>query len=82
MLNYKGYTGQVGYDDDIRIFHGEVLDTRDVITFQGRCVEELVSITHLHKKTDTARKPPDPWKSAFNFFQNGGFDNEQKYFTA
>jgi len=41
MLKYKGYTGQVGYDDDIRIFHGEVLDTRDVITFQGRSVEEI-----------------------------------------
>lgn len=41
MLNYKGYTGQVSYDDEARIFHGEVLDTRDVITFQGRSVEEI-----------------------------------------
>lgn len=41
MLNYKGYTGQVSYDDEVRIFHGEVLDTRDVITFQGKSVEEL-----------------------------------------
>jgi predicted HicB family RNase H-like nuclease len=41
MLNYKGYTGQVSYDDEVRIFHGEVLDTRDVITFQGRSVEEI-----------------------------------------
>ncbi len=41
MLNYKGYTGQVVYDDEVRIFHGEVIDTRDVITFQGRSVEEI-----------------------------------------
>jgi len=41
MLNYKGYTGQVIYDDEERIFHGEVLDTRDVITFQGKSVEEI-----------------------------------------
>ena len=41
MLNYKGYTGQVSYDDEVRIFHGEILDTRDVITFQGRSVEEI-----------------------------------------
>ena len=41
MLNYKGYTGQVGFDDVVKIFHGEVLDTRDVITFQGRSVEEI-----------------------------------------
>ena len=41
MLEYMGYTGQVEFDDDARIFHGEVLDTRDVITFQGATVEEL-----------------------------------------
>ena len=35
MLKYKGYTGNVVYDDEFAIFHDEVLDTRDVITFQG-----------------------------------------------
>jgi predicted HicB family RNase H-like nuclease len=41
MLKYKGYTGHVEYDDEARIFHGEVLDLRDVITFQGKNVEQL-----------------------------------------
>ena len=41
MLKYKGYTGHVEYDDEARIFHGEVLDLRDIITFQGKNVEEL-----------------------------------------
>lgn len=41
MLKYKGYTGQVAYDDEVGIFHGEVLDLRDVITFQGKSVEEI-----------------------------------------
>ncbi len=41
MLEYKGYTGHVEFDDDAGIFHGEVLDTRDVITFQGKNVKEL-----------------------------------------
>ena len=41
MLEYKGYAGHVGFDDDAGIFHGEVLDTRDVITFQGKNVKEL-----------------------------------------
>ena len=41
MLKYKGYTGQVEFDDESGIFHGEVLDLRDVITFQGRSVEEI-----------------------------------------
>jgi predicted HicB family RNase H-like nuclease len=41
MLNYKNYTGIVEYDPFGRIFTGEVLGLRDVITFQGRTPEEL-----------------------------------------
>jgi len=40
-MNYKGYTGYAEYDDSARVFHGEVSDTRDVITFQGTTVEEI-----------------------------------------
>ena len=41
MLKYKGYTGHVEFDDESGIFHGEVLDLRDVITFRGKSVEEI-----------------------------------------
>ena len=41
MLEHKGYTGQVEFDGEAEIFHGEVLDTRDVITFQGTTVNEI-----------------------------------------
>jgi len=41
MLTYKGYTGRVELDDESMIFHGEVLDLRDVITFQGKSVKEI-----------------------------------------
>lgn len=41
MMTYKGYSGHVEFDDEAGLFHGEVLDTRDVITFQGTSVEEL-----------------------------------------
>jgi predicted HicB family RNase H-like nuclease len=41
MLKHKGYTGHVAYDDEAGIFHGEVLDLRDVVTFQGRSVDEI-----------------------------------------
>ena len=41
MLNYKGYRGRVAFDDEAGLFHGEVLDLKDVITFQGKSVEEL-----------------------------------------
>ena len=41
MMSYKGYTGHVEFDDEAGIFHGEVIDLRDVITFQGKSVDEL-----------------------------------------
>ena len=41
MMNYKGYLGKVEFDDEAGIFHGEVINTRDVITFQGETVSEL-----------------------------------------
>lgn len=41
MMEYKGYVGHVSFDDEANIFHGEVVNTRDVITFQGKSVEEI-----------------------------------------
>ena len=41
MLYFKGYPGHLEFDDEPSLFHGEVLDTRDVITFQGRSVGEI-----------------------------------------
>lgn len=41
MMEYKGYIGKVEFDDEGGIFHGEVINTRDVITFQGKSVAEL-----------------------------------------
>lgn len=41
MLKYKGYSGHVEYDDEAGIFHGEVLDLKDAVTFQGTSVDEV-----------------------------------------
>lgn len=41
MIEYKGYVGHIEFDDGANFFHGEVINTRDVITFQGRSVDEL-----------------------------------------
>ncbi len=40
-MKYKGYTAKVDFDDDAGIFHGEIINLRDVITFEGKTVEEL-----------------------------------------
>jgi predicted HicB family RNase H-like nuclease len=45
-MKYKGYVGIVDYDDEANIFHGEVLLTQGVVTFQGRSVQELKQAFH------------------------------------
>ena len=39
-MRYKGYKGISTLDTERNIFYGEVLNTRDVITFQGTSLEE------------------------------------------
>ncbi len=46
MMEYKSYIGDVKFDADAAIFHGEVINTRDVITFQGQSVDELIAAFH------------------------------------
>jgi predicted HicB family RNase H-like nuclease len=36
MLRYKGYTTMLQLDPDSHIWHGRVLDIRDVVTFAGK----------------------------------------------
>lgn len=40
-MKYKGYVGKVIYDDEARLFHGDVMGVRAVITFQGTNVAEI-----------------------------------------
>lgn len=41
VMSYKGYEAVIEFDDEAEIFHGEVIDLRDVVTFQGTSVAEL-----------------------------------------
>jgi len=45
-MEYKGYFAKVGFDDEANIFHGEIINLRDVITFEGETVEELRKAFH------------------------------------
>ena len=40
-MEYNGYHAVVTFDEEVGLLHGEVIDTRDVITFQGKSVDEL-----------------------------------------
>ena len=45
-MEYKGLSGKVEFDDEANVFHGEVINLRDVITFEGKTVEELREVFH------------------------------------
>ncbi len=72
MMNYKGYIATVEYDEDARIFAGEVINTRTVITFQGSTVDELESEFHnsvddyLDWCKEDGISPEKPYSGRFN----------------
>ena len=41
MMEYKEYLARVEFDEDADLFHGEIINIRDVVTFQGKSVTEL-----------------------------------------
>lgn len=66
LLKYKGYVGVFSFDPGAKLFHGEVMGFRDVLTFQGRSVAELekalkdsveVYLAHCKKKGKEPGKP-------------------------
>lgn len=72
MLKYKGYSGIVEYDADGKIFTGEVIGLRSVITFQGRTPEELETSfresidLYLDMCSDDGVSPEKPYSGRFN----------------
>jgi len=46
MIEYKGYLAKIDVDEDARLFHGEVVNLRDVITFEADCMDDLLQAFH------------------------------------
>ena len=71
MIEYKNYIGQVEFDDEANIFHGEIINTKDVITFQGTSVDELRNEmqnsveTYLSFCAKQNRAPDKPFSGKF-----------------
>jgi len=42
-MTHDGYLATVELDEEAELFHGEIVNTRDVLTFQGRTLDELRS---------------------------------------
>ena len=47
MMEYKGYQAAVRFDYEAGVFHGKVIDTRDVIFFEGTSVDQLIKEFHF-----------------------------------
>jgi predicted HicB family RNase H-like nuclease len=45
-MKYKGYVGTVEFDEDSGVLFGQVIGLRDVITFQGESVAEVIQAFH------------------------------------
>ena len=43
LLRHKDYLATIELDPDAGLFHGEVMNTRAVLTFQGRSIDELTT---------------------------------------
>ena len=71
MMEYKGYFGKVEFDNEAGIFHGEVINLRDTITFQGESVSGLKTAFHdsvddyLEFCKERNEKPEKPYSGNF-----------------
>jgi predicted HicB family RNase H-like nuclease len=71
-MNYKGYKAIVEYDEQDRLFVGRVINTLDVIAFDGSSVEELESSFHaavdeyLEDCRTSGKTPDKPFSGRFN----------------
>jgi predicted HicB family RNase H-like nuclease len=72
MIEYKGYMGTVEYDAEAKLFHGDVLNTHDVITFQGTTAEEVETAfrasidDYLDWCDKDGMEPESPYSGCFN----------------
>lgn len=72
MIEYKGYTGAIEFDPELRLFTGHVLDLRDEIYFEGDSVEALEAsmqraIDHYLEVCDRRGEDPErPFSGKLN----------------
>ena len=72
MMEYKGFIGTVEYDAEAKIFHGDIINTKDVITFQGTTVKEIESAfkesidDYISWCKEEGVEPEKPYSGRFN----------------
>ncbi|QND54137.1 type II toxin-antitoxin system HicB family antitoxin [Phyllobacterium sp. 628] len=70
-MHYKGYEAVIEFDEDAGLFHGEVINLRDVITFQGSSAAQLKEALagsvddYLAFCTERGEEPEKPFSGQF-----------------
>ena len=71
-MKYKGYEAIIEFDEIDQLFFGNVINTRDVISFDGKTVDELkqsfeaVIDEYLEDCKQEGKEPDRPFSGQFN----------------
>lgn len=71
-LHYKGYSGSVEYSQEDDVLHGRVLGINDLVTYEGRTLEEIKQYFtkavegYLAMCRELGQDPDKPFSGRFN----------------
>lgn len=71
-MHHEGYVATIELDENAGLFHGEVVNTRDVLTFQGRTLDELRAAfadtiaDYVDWCRERGKEPERPYSGAFS----------------
>lgn len=71
-LTYKGFIGSVHFSADDKVFHGRIVDIKDLVTFEGDNVSELIKAfydavdDYLDLCKEAGKEPLKLHKGSFN----------------
>jgi len=72
MMTHRNYKGYFEYDEKADIFHGQVIGIKDVITFQGRSIDDLkIALKdsvddYLEMCEEEGKSPDKPFSGRFS----------------
>lgn len=72
VLTYKGFVGSVHFSAEDKVFHGKIEAIDDLVTFEGRCVDELLKAFHeevddyIKLCEEMGKEPARSYKGSFN----------------
>jgi predicted HicB family RNase H-like nuclease len=70
-MTYKNYVATVEYDEEAKLFHGEVANMSAMLTFQGRSVDDLETAfagtvdDYIEWCKERGKEPEKPYSGKF-----------------